>query len=335
MNLRMIIKRSSMKRWMLVLLWFSSIHINAQNENQRERDSIVDHHVHFLSPDLISQWKALGIPFSKKDNFYSDIDSIVRLLGTRHMKLVSMAHVFTSSEFGPPASDAYEAVKKENNYLAYLKNKYPKTIRAYYGIDPLQNYTLTEIKRCQRELGLDGIKLHFNTSQVFLTEPEHRKKVKEVFKYASIHQIPVLLHLDNSHGSFGELDVRLLADSILSGLDYVKLHIAHFGTSGGFNARTKSVIDTFTELFSEQHPISKQHIRFDISAVGLNKDSDGIARLNEEQFKELGIYARKLGFDKIVFGTDYPLYSAHEYLNVLKNKLNLTPDELKQLLMEK
>ncbi|MCK6542654.1 amidohydrolase [bacterium] len=309
--------------------------IYSQSENRSKATPIFDHHVHFLSPDLINQWKALGIPFSKKDYFYSDIDSLSSKLGTRHMKLISMAHVFTSPEFGPPTSDAYEAVKKENDYLAVLKKKHPQTINAYYGIDPLHDYAMTEIKRCHRELGLDGIKLHFNASQVYLTEPEHRKNVKAIFIYASEHTIPVLLHLDNSHRRFGALDVRLLADSILSGLNDVQLQIAHFGTSGGFNERTKVVIDTFLELFAQHHPITKQRLYFDISAVGLDKDGDGVARLNDEQFKELAAYVRKLGFDKILFGTDYPLYSASEYLNVLKNKLNMTQDEIMHLLKEK
>jgi predicted TIM-barrel fold metal-dependent hydrolase len=49
----------------------------------------------------------------------------------------------------------------------------------------------------------------------------------------------------------------------------------------------------------------------------------------------LSDYCRKLGFEKIVFGTDYPLYNSAEYLDVLKAKLKLTNKELIELLKEK
>ena len=96
---------------------------------------------------------------------------------------------------------------------------------------------------------MDGIKLHFNASQVYLTENEHLAIIKEVFEYASSNQIPILLHFDNGHPKFGKTDVEILADSVLGQLTYVNLQIAHFGTSGGFNEKTKTVLNIFIDLF--------------------------------------------------------------------------------------
>lgn len=294
-----------------------------------------DNHAHIMSPQLISLWKSMGIPFSKTDNYYSDIDTIFNTTKAQSVSLISMAYVYSSEEFGGKSKNVEEKVREENDYLAFAKTKYPKKIKAFYGIDPLQEFALTEIERCHNELKLDGIKLHCNASQVYLTEPVHLGKIKTVFEYASINRIPILMHFDNSHPKFGKTDVKILADSVLAGLEYVNLQIAHFGTSGGFNHKTKDVIDAFIELFQSNHPISKHKITFDISAVCLDKDAEGVSKLTTKEFDELAEYSRKLGFDRIVFGTDYPLYRSYEYLNVLIMKLKLTEDELTVLMEDK
>ena len=333
-----------MKNLILIFITFQFLTacVNKQSKSlefdQETTDSISvinDRHVHIMSPQLIELWKKMGIPFSKPDNYYSNIDTIIKSSGAFNIYLISMAYVYASGEFGGGTGNITEKIRLENDYLAQVKSKFPERIKAYYGVDPLQEDALDEIKRCHKELKLDGIKLHFNASQVYLTENEHLAIIKEVFEYASSNQIPILLHFDNGHPKFGKTDVEILADSVLGQLTYVNLQIAHFGTSGGFNEKTKTVLNSFIDLFEKNHPIAKHRIVFDISAVGLDKEADGVSKLTENQFQELSDYCRKLGFEKIVFGTDYPLYNSVEYLDVLKAKLKLTNKELIELLKEK
>ncbi|HRR07753.1 MAG TPA: amidohydrolase family protein [Rhodothermales bacterium] len=293
---------------------------------------IPDGHVHLMSPQLISLWKNMGIPFSKEEAYYSDIDTIIAVSGAEKINLISMAYVYSSQEFGGGTQNIAQKYREENNFLAYSKNKYKNRIKAFFGIDPLSNFALEEIKRCHDILKLDGIKLHHNASQVYLTEPQHLKKVKTIFQYASNKKMPIILHFDNSHRKFGKKDVQILADSVLTGLDFVDLQIAHFGTSGGFNLKTKEVLDEFIAFLNTNHPISRQNIKFDISAVALDKDAEGVKQLKESEFTELAEYTRKIGFKRIIFGTDYPLYKSSEYLNILINKLQLSDKEINQLL---
>lgn len=292
----------------------------------------VDHHVHTMSPELVAAWKAMGIPFSRPDYVYTNLDSVLKRNQSQQLSLVSMAYVFSSAEFGAPGPNAMAKVQAENDYLARQKARYPHQLKAFFGIDPLARDALEEVERCHRQLHLDGIKLHGNASQIYLTEPAHLQKVKAIFHYASENRLPVLLHFDNSHPRFGATDVRILADSILASLAFVDLQIAHFGTSGGFNDRTRQVLDTFLELFAQNHPVSRQRIRFDISAVGLDKDSEGVAKLTSAEWQELANYVRSLGSQRIVFGTDYPLYTATEYARILLDKLELSPAEWQGLL---
>lgn len=330
-----------MKNTFILFLCLASCGIRPpeqKNAGQNDMQGVIiqrDHHVHIMSGELIALWKGMGIPFSRADHFYSGIDSIFTVNGAANISLISMAYVYNSAEFGGGADNAEENIKRENDYLHQAKLKYPHRIKAYFGIDPLHPGALEEVERCRKELNLDGIKMHFNASQVYLTEASHLSKVKEIFDYASKNKLPILLHFDNSHRKFGKRDVDILADSVISNLKFLDLQIAHFGSSGGFSPKTMDVIDRFIELFKNKHPISKHRITFDISAVGLDKDADEVSKLSDTEFEQLSVYCRKLGFDRIVFGTDYPLYRSRDYLTTLKTRLKLTDDEMHELLKDK
>jgi predicted TIM-barrel fold metal-dependent hydrolase len=305
-----------------------------QNNSFGSGDEIYDHHVHIMSPRLIKVFKDIGIPFSNPEEFYSDFDTIIKRLGTNRLTLASMAYIYGSSEFGKFENE-YELVKAENDFVINIRDRSPKTVRAFCGVNPLKSYALAEVKRCRKSLKADGLKIHSNANQLYLTEPEHLRKIKSVYQYAADNKMPVLLHFDNSHPKFGEPDIKLFAEEILADLKPLKIQIAHFGTSGGFNAKTKSVIDAFIKQFETNPKIKKHRIVFDISAVALDKDSDGVKKLTDAEFAELAVYARKIGFDKIIFGTDYPLYTATEYLKILKERLKLTDAEVSEILKEK
>ncbi len=315
----------------IIVVLLLSVFVGFGQTIEKRLADATDAHVHILSPELIKIWKGLGIPFSRADEYYSDIDVILKNSGTKRIDLISMAHIFSSSDFGERENER-ELVETENSYVAAARNKHPKRGRAFCSVDPLRDYALQELERCRTTLKMDGIKLHFNASQVYLTEPEHVKKVKPVFEYGAKHKLPILLHFGNGHRKFGADDVNILVGSILNELKPVKLRIAHFGTSGGFNSRTKAVIDTFVEQFRSNPKLKKHKITFDISAVALDKDSDGVQKLSDAEFVEFGVYCRKLGLDRIVFGTDYPLYSPKEYLSILQDKLELSSGEIDLLL---
>lgn len=311
---------------MLTLLSVGALSVG---ENAATDDSF-DNHVHIMSPALIKLFKAAGIPFSKPDNAYSDINVISERLGTKRFKMVSMAYLWGHPEFGK-VNNEYEMVKAENDFVLENLKWSMILIRAYCGINPLKDYALEEVKRC-RKAGANGIKLHFNANQIYLTEPEHVAKLKPIFEYAGNKKLPLLVHFDNSHPKTGARDVKILFEQILSDIRPIDLQIAHFGTSGGFNEKTKVIIDAFLEQFENVSKHNKKHrITFDISAVALDKDSEGVPKLTAEEFKELSVYVRKLGMNKISFGTDYPLYPVDEYIGILRERVGMTEDEIKAI----
>ena len=295
---------------------------------------LTDGHVHILSPELIKIWKGLGIPFSRPDEYYSDIDVILSNTAVRRIDLISMAHVYTAEDFGGFKNER-ELVERENAYVAAARDKHPKKTRAFCSVDPLREYALAELERCRTALKMDGIKLHHNANQVYLTVPEHLEKVKMVFEFAARHKMPILLHFDNSHRRFGKPDIDLLAGSILKDIGPVELRIAHFGTSGGFSQRTRAFLNAFIEKLDAEPELRKHKIKFDISAVALDKDSEGVRKLTDDEFAVLARYIRRLGLKRIAFGTDYPLYTPAEYQAILRNRVGLSDKELEILLKTK
>lgn len=293
-----------------------------------------DGHVHILSPELIRIWKGIGIPFSRPDEYYSDIDVILRNTAVRRIDLISMAHVFSSEDFGGFKNER-ELAEKENSFVAAARDKHPKKVRAFCSIDPLREYALAELERCRTQLKMDGIKLHHNANQVYLTVPEHLEKVRKVFEFAAKHKMPILMHFDNSHRRFGKPDIDLLIGSILKALGPVELRIAHFGTSGGFSQRTRAFLNAFIEMLDAEPGLRKHKIIFDISAVALDKDSEGIRELTDDEFAVLARYIRRLGLKRIAFGTDYPLYTPAEYEAILRTRVGLSDRELEILLKTK
>ena len=287
---------------------------------------VFDHHVHIMSPRMIKYFKDAGIPFSKPDADYSQLPAIRKRLGNEEFALVSMAYLFGNPEFGKVENER-DLVKAENDFVAAAKGNDGK-LKFYCSFDPLKEYGLEEAKRCVSELKADGLKMHFNASQIYLTVPAHLEKVRPAFELAAANGLPILLHFDNLHRRFGKPDIDLLADKILTDIKPVTLQIAHFGTSGGFSQRTKDFLDAFISRLSTDESLKKHRIRFDISAVALDKDSEGVPKLTDEQFAELGSYIRKLGPERIVFATDYPLYSAEEYLAILRDRVKLSDSEI-------
>jgi len=288
--------------------------------------TVFDHHVHALSPALIERWKSAGIPFSKPDYAYSDIDSILRYDPADGIFLVSMAYLWSTPGFSDSAERSN--VSRENDFVAGLARKHPGRVFAFCAVDPLTPYAVGELRRCRHDLGAFGLKLHLAASQVDLTKPAHLARVREVLAAASSEGMPVLVHLAPAPEGAGNAAAALLIDSVLVPAPPLDLIFAHLGTSGGFTFETSSFIGRFAESFRSRPELRKHTIRFDISAVALVEESEQVPALTPEDFNTLASGLRELGLDRVVFGTDYPAFNSVAYLSLLERELPLTREEL-------
>jgi predicted TIM-barrel fold metal-dependent hydrolase len=284
---------------------------------------IHDCHVHALSPALLRVWQERGTPFNRRDVYYTNIDSILSVLGAETIDLISVGYFFTSSIMYS-GSDGRERLVAENDFILDCAAKHPQRVRPFVAIDPFMAAPTEEIDRCLLANPTIGVKIHANVSRIFLRDQTHIRKLDTVLTHAAQKDIPVLLHFHNMGFDFGRVDFSILVDSILVNLPPIKLRLAHLGAGGGrFSTQNLAVLDTYLE-FLKQNRIPQEHqIRFDLSAVFIGENEEEIPPLTNEEIAYLRAYFRKVDPHLLLFGSDYPLYTSTDYRDVLVNTLKM------------
>jgi predicted TIM-barrel fold metal-dependent hydrolase len=288
--------------------------------------TLFDHHVHVLSPALVERWKIAGVPFSKPDYAYSNIDSIRKFDPASGMFLVSMAYLWSTPGFSDTAGRSN--VARENDFVAGLARTDPGRLFAFCAVDPLTPYAVEELVRCRREKGAYGLKLHFAISGIDLSNPVHLARVREVLAAASSEGMPVLLHLPAPSEGAGDAAAALFIDSVLVPGPPIELTIAHLGTPGGYGFATSTIVRRFSEALGSLPELRKDRLWFDLSAVALTGESEEVPALTAQDFTDLASDLRGLGLERVVFGTDYPAFNSVAYMGLLESELPLTRDEL-------
>lgn len=285
-----------------------------------------DHHVHIFSPELLGQLKSHKYgaqQFKGPAHLYNNIDSIMKLNTAEKIWLISTGYAYRETV----ATRDIEINQQltEQNYLSNAAFKYPNRIKPFYGIDPLKPYAIQLIKRSHKHLNFSGIKLHFQASHIDFRKNEHVEALKEIFQYTAKHQIPILVHFQNHKSDFGKSEVDYFFNYILPKELPQILIFAHLGGGGWMTEKsiliTEAIMDNLN-LSTIQH-----NIKFEISGILSDKYKDYESL--EDQLKYdvlLGI-----GFDKLLFGSDYPLIESNSYFKMVTKRLKLSKNQIKSL----
>lgn len=253
-----------------------------------------DYHEHLLSPAaarLLRQPK----PFLARD-LIAEMDAA----GIRRAVILSLAYQFGNPN-RPAVEDEYTQVKRENDWTAAQVKEYPARLVAFCGVDPLRDYALAEIDRCSRDPYLSvGLKLHFGNSDVDLDNPEHLRKLRDVFRAADIHHMAIVVHLHPSvdrHRPYGSAEAQIFLSQVLSAAPHISVQIAHLAGSGGYDdPATDAALSVFLSAIVRHDP-RVSHLYFDIS---------GVAGLGDWQSKKqlIALRIREAGVHRILFGSD-------------------------------
>ena len=187
-------------------------------------------------------------------------------------------------------------VQSINTFIAEECRKHPEFI-GFGTLHPAMENVKEEIDRI-RQLGLRGIKLHPDTQQFDMDAPE----AMAIYEMVE-GEFPILMHCgdyryDHSHPA------RLA--NVLDAFPNLTVIGAHFG---GW-----SLFDLAVEYLEERH------CYLDISS--------SMVFLGLRRTKEL---IRLYGADRILFGTDFPMWDAKEELERLRS-LELTDEEMEKIL---
>lgn len=299
----------------------------------------IDHHVHLLGSGLLRDWKRAGARFSRDDAAYESADALlVPQAGAparaEHVVLVPMAHLYGNSEFRGALGLSPEAelagARAENDHVAREAARHPGRAVALCSISVLRPWAWDEIRRCRGELGVAGLKLHLASSEVDLRETAHLDRLEEVAAWAEREGVPLLIHLDTQRRGTEVEDVARFARRVLGPHPRLIVSIAHLGGSGGYGAWTRSVFRTLLDWLEERRAAgdARAEVYFDVSAVLLEEESEGVPPTTVEEAATLATDLRRAGFDRLLLGSDYPVFDPVRTLELLAERAGLSSDEL-------
>jgi predicted TIM-barrel fold metal-dependent hydrolase len=299
------------------------------------RPRLADHHVHVLGPSLLRDWKALGASFSREDAVYTSARTLLEQGAVGRAALVPMAHLYGRPGFSEglrlTLEEEHARVREENDHVAREAARYPGRAIAFCSVGFLRPYAWQEIRRCRRELRSPGLKLHLAAARTDLRD-EHLRELERIAAWAEAEPVALLVHLDPQRRGLERRDIERFIERVLEPHPGLEVWIAHLGGSGGYGRWTQSVLGAFADWLARQSPGARPGLYFDLSAVVLAKESEGVPPTTTEEAQALARDLRRLGLERVVFGSDYPVFDPGGYQRLLAERIGLDPAELARLL---
>jgi predicted TIM-barrel fold metal-dependent hydrolase len=301
---------------------------------------LADHHVHLLGPDIVRDWRAAGVSFSRPESTYT---SVTAWMASRSLAptsfarlvLVPMAHLYGSEELRRglrlSSAETRARVERENTHVAGEARRVGAL--ALCAAPVLADYALREWQRCHDSLHVAGFKLHLAASEVDLRDTSHLTRVAEVAALADALGLPILLHLDTQRRGTEVAHVRAALDRVLGPRPSLPVVIAHAGGSGGYGPWTRAVLQTSVAWRDSVAAVegAPRPLFLDLSAVLLAEPSEGVPATTPAERAQLRADVRASGLEWLLFGGDAPVFHPHEAARALRDALALSPEEASTL----
>ena len=229
-----------------------------------------------------------------------DVVALLDSAGIRRAVLLSVAYIYSSP--ARTVEDEYAKVRADNDWTGAQAAEYPERLRAFCGINPLEEYALDELARCARDPKLSrGIKLHFGNSDVRLENPAHVAQIRRVFQAANEHRMAVVVHLRASISRkrpYGAVQARAFLEQVLPAAPDIPVQVAHLaGTGPGYeDPPSDSAIAVLAEAVEKRDPRTRR-LWFDVTTVVDRNISKANAALVAKRIRQLGV-------DRVLYGSD-------------------------------
>lgn len=302
---------------------------SAQNQGQ----DVFDHHVHVLSQRLVDDWKSLGMEFSRPDDAYTDASLILRQNEVGGAFLISMAHMYATEDFRTICTTRElerRLIAAENDYVAVSVAMHPSKFVGFFSINIFRDYAFEELNRCKANPNLAGLKLHLPACSFDLENEGHWKRLSVILSWAARENVPVLLHLTAGE----DVDLKTASwfwESVIEPHPSLELYLAHLGSIGGFNDSSENILLSYHRRSVENPAFCRMNIYFDLSGAIIGDNAE-IARTTNERCKRLAELMLKIGVDRFLFASDYPVFSVSETRSDLQQRLGLPADDMAKLL---
>lgn len=289
-------------------------------------EALVDHHVHIFGPashSRLSQQVGRSLPPFTISELISDMDR----------NDVSKAAVLSTAYFfGGPDSPVEEKrhMRAENDNVADAVAANPDRLVGFFSVNPLGRMSSAEIERCAASGAFVGLKLHLANSAVDLRDPTHVGAVADAFHLAESSGLAVVVHLRTRRTDYGKEDAEAFVERIVDCCPDVIVQVAHTAGWGGYDDGTDAALGVLADYAAS----AGSRVWFDVSAVVRGS----IAKTKITIGAHLGVYARlvqrlrTVGINRVLFGTDWPDWTARAYAKDLEQSLPLDQHELGALL---
>ncbi len=302
-----------------------------------------DHHMHLQSPRAAqllnrgSNAKSGEHELPEQANTAKEMIAALDAAGIRYGTALSDAYRLGSPFVHIP--NEAEEVNTENEWTLHQVERHPKRLVGFCSVNPIRSYALAAIDHCAH-IGLrGGLKLHLANAKFRFDDPDQIHRLELVFRRANHLRMPILIHLRPAEKWNAQRSVRVFMTQILPLAPDVSVQVAHLGGWGGYDRTTDESISTFIEECDAQPKLCRR-LYFDIAAIVLPPSaatappgSDDRQLYDEQKDftegpKRLAANLRRIGLNRILFATDWPVETPKEYIQVLRRNLPLTPAEI-------
>jgi predicted TIM-barrel fold metal-dependent hydrolase len=307
-----------------------------------------DHHAHLQSPRaarLLNEAARLHPEATAQEKekplTAKDLISALDAAGVRRAAALSEAYLLGTDLVH--VSNEVEVVDAENDWTQRQVAQYPRRLVGFCSVNPIRPYAIAAIEHCVR-IGLrGGLKLHMAASHFDFKNPEEVRKLQDVFREANRLRMPILIHLHPYDEKWdARHDTQTFIEQILPLAPDIPVQIAHLAGWGGYDRSADAALSTFAEKCAPPATVCNR-LYFDISAVIVPPSAATAPQgsdlrfmyENQKDFTEgpqrLAANLRRIGLNRMLFATDWPILTPMEYIKLSRKGLPLTPAEIDQI----
>lgn len=308
-----------MRHWLLLIPIVVAVLSWPETATDPAPTPVADHHIHIPSEATAKYLRdAADFDIEAKSG-----EDVVRFLDEAQVEtgvLLSLAYMFGRP--GTNFENEYGKVRRENDYVARQAAEYPDRLVAFCSVNPLAEYAVKEIERCARKPHLKGLKLQLANSKVDLRDTTDVHRLAEVFGTANQRRLPIVVHLWTG-SEYGRKDAEIFIRRVLPEASDVTVQVAHMGGKGMFDNATVAALKAFEEAM-ESGEVDMKNVIFDLGAVtadpsrALAKGDTTRAEGYRTTHRRTARWVKRLGPDRVVFGSDYFARSVPDYVATLR-----------------
>lgn len=265
---------------------------------------IINAHVHMIELDKMLQIHP-DIEISLELSVFQDLENTISLLKPACLfSQMDEAGISKAVLFACHAPIIYAS----NEYVAGLCQRFPDRLIGFASVDPKREDAVKIVEEAITKLGLQGIKFHPPLQNFY----PHDKNVFPIYEKAMSLNVPIVFHVGSTpFGNLAKLDQAnpLLIDEVACTFPELRIMLTHLGTLWHNEAF----------MVAEKNP----NVFIDTAAY--------VYEIKTILTPEL---IKRVGEDKFIFGTDYPMpfsvktHRMKDFVDCI-NKLDL-PNEIKE-----